>query len=211
MGRQFHGASIVQMNRKHWLGFFILAAACGFYASGCRTGTLLTGGGRYDGAEKVLLPGKGWPCGMPAGIPVPERGVPVLEASLLGQVYDLGRTPYGPRKVMVTQAGNFHGAKILGAVMTGGLDFQLKFSNGTMEVEQIFVLRTDDGAYIYLHGLGTGADPSDVRMVFEFEAPNGSAARWLNTGQYVGRREIDYEASTIKITVFDISSLAVAV
>ena len=47
----------------------------------------------YRGAEKILIPHKSWPCGMPEGIPVPEHGVPVFEANLkLDQAYDVGKT-----------------------------------------------------------------------------------------------------------------------
>jgi len=45
----------------------------------------------YGGAGKILVPHKSWPCGMPEGIPVPERGALVLEANMkLDQVYEDG-------------------------------------------------------------------------------------------------------------------------
>jgi len=162
----------------------------------------------YTGAGKILIPHKSWPCGMPEGIPVPERGVPVLEANMkLDQVYEVGKTPYGQRTVFVVQGGTVSGEKIAGSVMPGGLDFQLSFSNGGMEIEEIFVLRTSEGKYIYMRSAGTAADPSDIRMVPDFEAPNGSSDRWLNTGKYAGRRVIDLSARTMKLTVYDVSGL----
>jgi hypothetical protein len=165
----------------------------------------------YTGADKILIPHKSWPCGMAAGIPVPERGVLVFEASLrLDQAYAIGKTPYGLRDAFVFQEGTVSGQKLNGSVMPGGLDFQLKFSNGGMEIEEIFVLRTSDGKYIYLRSAGTAADPSDVRMVPDFEAPNESSYGWLNTGKYAGRRVVDQAAKTLKITVYDISNVAVA-
>ena len=114
----------------------------------------------YGGAGKILIPHKSWPCGMAEGIPVPERGVPVFEANMkLDQAYEVGKTPYGQRTVFVLQGGTVSGEKITGSVMPGGLDFQLSFSNGGMEIEEIFVLRTADGKYIYLrirrHGSGS--------------------------------------------------------
>ena len=113
----------------------------------------------YGGAGKVLIPHKSWSCGMPEGIPVPERGVPLLEANMkLDQVYEIGKTPYGQRTVFVIQGGAVSGEKITGSVMPGGLEFQLSFSNGGMEIEEMFVLRTDDGKYIYLRSAGTAAD-----------------------------------------------------
>jgi hypothetical protein len=165
----------------------------------------------YGGAGKVLIPHKSWTCGMEGGIPVPERGVPVFEANLkLGQAYDVGKTPYGQRKVFVIQGGTISGEKINGSVMSGGLDFQLSFSNGGMEFEQIFVLQTEDGKYIYMRSPGTAADQSDVRMAPVFEAPNSSNYNWLNTGKYAGRRVADLAAGTMKISVFDVSGVATA-
>ncbi len=165
----------------------------------------------YTGGGKILIPHKSWQCGMAEGIPVPERGVLVFEANLkLDQAYELGKTPYGLRDVFVFQEGTVSGQKLNGSVMPGGLDFQLKFSNGGMEVEEIFVLRTSDGKYIYLRSAGTAADPSDIRMVPDFEAPNESGYSWLNTGKYAGRRVVDPAAKTLKISVYDVSGIALA-
>ena len=164
--------------------------------------------GEYRGANSTIQPSAGWPCGMAEGIPVPERGIPVFEVNLkLGQIYDVGRTPYGHRKVLVIQDGTFSGSKIKGTVMGGGLDFELSFSNGVMEVEQILVLKTDDAKYIYARIAGTAADASDVRIVPDFEAPNASAHSWLNTGKFVGRRSVDLSAKTMKLSVFDLSAV----
>ena len=67
----------------------------------------------YGGAGKILIPHKSWPCGMAEGIPVPERGVLVFEAIMkLDQVYEVGKTPYGQRKVFVIQGGTVSGEKI---------------------------------------------------------------------------------------------------
>jgi hypothetical protein len=163
----------------------------------------------YGGAEKILIPHKSWPCGMAEGIPVPEHGVPVFEADLkLEQAYDVGRTPYGQRDVYVIQGGTISGGKIRDLVMQGGLDFQLSFSTGGMEIEEIFVLQTGDGKYVYMRSAGTAVDRSDVRMVPDFEAPNSGSYSWLNTGKYAGRPVVDSAAGTMKIRVFDVSGVA---
>jgi hypothetical protein len=163
----------------------------------------------YKGAGKILIPHKSWPCGMAEGIPVPERGALVFEADMkLDQVYDMGKTPYGHREVFIVQGGTVSGEKLQGSVMPGGLDFQLSLSNGSMEIEQIFVLRTNDGKYIYLRSAGTAADKSDVRMVPDFEAPNGSTCSWLSTGKYAGRRVLDLAAKTMKISIYDVADVS---
>jgi hypothetical protein len=185
------------------IGIFIMCQALPFTA-------LAQEEGEYAGMKKIVIPNKSWQCGMAEGIPVPERGVPVLVADMkLDQTYRLGRTQYGQRTVYVVKEGTITGEKIKGSVMFGGLDFQLSFPNGVMEIEEIFVLQTDDGKYIYLRIAGTAADSSDVRIVPEFEAPSNSSYSWLNTGKYAGRRDVDLDAGTIKVSVFDVSGVAV--
>jgi hypothetical protein len=162
------------------------------------------------GAEKVLVPSKSWTCGMPEGIPKPESGVLVLEAQMkLDQIYDVGKTQYGQRQVLVVQGGTLSGDKIKGTVLPGGLDFQLTLSNGVIEIEQILVLRTDDGRYIYARYAGTGASEKDVRMVPDFEAPNASSSTWLSSGKYAGRRSVDTANKTMTLRVYDVSQVAV--
>jgi hypothetical protein len=94
--------------------------------------------------------------------------------------------------------------------MEGALDFELSLANGTIEIEQILVLRADDGSYILARNAGTGAGVQDVRIVMDFEAPNASAHAWLNAGSYVARRELDPDAGTLTLRVYDVSDVPVA-
>jgi hypothetical protein len=188
----------------------LVAVVAGILACQGESSLLQAADGTHAGAEKILVPGSGWTCGMPGGIPVPEQGTLVFEANLqVDQVYDVGRTPYGLRKVIVIQGGTIAGEKINGTVMRGGLDFQLDFSNGTLEIEQVFVLKTVDGKYIYLRSAGVGMNQRDVRMVPKFEAPEASNHQWLNEGNFVGRRVIDLPNKTMKLSVYDVSGVSV--
>ena len=47
-------------------------------------------------------------------------------------------------------------------------------------------------------------------MVPDFEAPNASDYSWLNSGKYAGRRVLDLAAKTMKISVYDVSGVAIA-
>jgi hypothetical protein len=210
-GEVKHIAEVTTMKYEYWKASTLMKLVCAVILLCCQL-QLLDGKTKagYTGAGKILIPNKSWPCGMAAGIPVPEQGALVFEANLkLDQAYEVGKTPYGQRDAFVFQEGTVSGEKIKGSVMPGGLDFQLSFSNGGMEIEEIFVLRTSDGKYIYLRSAGTAADPSDVRMVPDFEAPNESGYSWLNTGKYAGRRILDATAKTLKISVYDVSGVAV--
>ena len=160
-------------------------------------------------SAKLLIPHDSWTCGMPEGIPAPESGSLIFEIVMkFDKVLDVGKTPFGDRKVIVAQEGTLSGPKLTGAVMPGALDFELKLANGTIEVEQIFVLKTDDGKYVYVRNAGTGADANDVRVVMDFEAPNAAPSAWLNSGKYVSRREVNAAAKTLTVRVYDVSSVS---
>lgn len=146
---------------------------------------------------------------MPSGIPNPESGSLIFEAQMkLDRLANLGRTPYGNRRVAVGLEGMATGPKLSATVMAGALDFELTLSNGVVEVEDIFVFKTDDGKYIISRSAGVGADAKDVRVVMDFEAPNGSAAEWLNSGKYVARRILNDSAKTFALRVYDVSNVA---
>ena len=165
----------------------------------------VAGQGNAPGAD-LIVPHESWSCGLPDGIPRPEGGTLVFEAEMtLDRVADIGRTQYGRRQVAVVQGGTLTGTRVNGSVMTGALDFELTLANGVIEVEQIYVLRSSDGRYVYLRAAGTGADAKDVRLVMDFEAPAASDVAWLNTGTYVGRRMLNAAARTMTLRVYEVS------
>jgi hypothetical protein len=122
----------------------------------------------------------------------------------------VGTTPYGARRVAVGLAGTVQGARLSGAVMEGGLDFELTLSNGVLEIEQIVVLQADDGDYILVRSAGVGPDADDVRVVLDFEAPAAGDHAWLNDGRFVARRELASSDDTLRVIVYDVSSVAVS-
>ncbi len=161
-------------------------------------------------AEKTIVPDLSWTCGMPDGIPKPEKGKLILEANMnLDQVYDVGKTQYGQRKAYVVKDGTITSEKIQASIMPLGLDYELTLPNGVVEIEQILVFKTNDNRYIYVRSPGTGLDEKDVRVVMDFEAPNNSSSAWLNTGKYVARRTVDTEAKTLNMKVYDVSEVVI--
>jgi hypothetical protein len=171
----------------------------------------LRAGGQAVNSARVLVPHESWNCDMPEGIPAPESGALIFEAAMkLQRVVNAGKTPYGNRQVAIIQDGVLTGAKLSGSVMPGALDYELKLANGTTEIEQIFVFRTTDGKYIYVRTAGTGAESNDIRVVFDFEAPNAGSFAWLNSGKYVARRVLNAAAGTLTMRVYDVSGVSVA-
>lgn len=158
-----------------------------------------------------MVPHSAWDCGMPEGIPSPEDGSLIFATQVpLDRTVDIGKTPFGERRVAVGLEGSVKGPKLSATVMPGALDFELVLSNGTIEIEQILVLQASDGSYIYVRNAGTGADSKDVRVVLDFEAPNASDYAWLNSGKYVARRELNASARTLVLRVYDVSDAAVS-
>jgi len=165
---------------------------------------------RGQDAGKVLVPDPSWDCGMAAGIPNPESGALVFQIQMnLDRVARIGKTPFGDRRVAVGLEGSISGPKLRGTAATGTLDYELTLSNGVVEVEQVFVFKTDDGKYIYSRSAGVGADSRDIRIVMDFEAPNGSSSEWLNTGKFVARRILDESAKTLTVRVYDVSAVKI--
>jgi hypothetical protein len=101
------------------------------------------------------------------------------------------------------------GPRITATVLPAGLDFELDLPNGIREVEQILVLQTSDNRYAIMRNVGTGISGNDVRIVYDFEAPTNGDFAWLNTGSYVGRRTIDAKNKVMKLSIYDVTSVAV--
>jgi Protein of unknown function (DUF3237) len=161
-------------------------------------------------ADKVLVPHSSWDCGMKDGVPNPESGTLIFEIKTkLDRVARIGKTPFGNRRIAVGLEGTISGAKLTGTLMTGALDYELTLSNGVVEVEQLFVFKTEDGKYVYSRCAGVGADGKDIRIAMDFEAPTGSSSEWLNTGKYVARRVLDEGAKTLTVRVYDVSPVAI--
>jgi hypothetical protein len=182
--------------------FTVLVAATGAPTGAAQGRTALAD------AEKILIPHQDWTCLMPEGIPRPEAGTLVFEVeTTLDQIYDVGRTPYGQRHVLVTQGGTVKGDRIAASVLSLGLDYQLLLPNGVIEVEQMLMFRTEDNRYVYMRNAGVGTSQSDVRVVLDIEAPNTSTVAWLNTGKYVARRTVDLAAKRMTMKVYDVSAV----
>ncbi|XXX75620.1 DUF3237 domain-containing protein [Sorangium sp. So ce134] len=169
-----------------------------------------SGAGAGGSGEATIVPDPSWTCGMPDGIPLPTRGELVFRATLeLGETHDVGTTQFGHRRLLDVKGGTLAGDEIQATFLTGGMDLELTLSNGSVELEEINILRASDGTLIYLRSCGVApAGDSVVRIVPDFEVPNSSSLAWLNTGKFAGTRVVDAAAGTIQLDVYDISEVA---
>ena len=120
---------------------------------------------------------------------------------VLNTPLELGACPGGLRRAIEISSGDFEGPRIRGTVLPGGADWQIVRSDGVVELQAHYILRTDDGVHIQVRnrGLrraaeavvkriaaGESVDPSEYyfRTTPVFEAPEGAYA-WLNQSVFV--------------------------
>ena len=119
----------------------------------------------------------------------------------VGPIRDLGSTPHGRRRIIAIQGGRVHGPRLKAAVLPGGADWQYVRSDGLVELEARYSIRTSEGIEIAVinRGLrrappevmerlsrGEHVDPAHVyfRTVPVFEAPAGPYD-WLNCSVFI--------------------------
>ena len=66
----------------------------------------------------------------------------------LGEAVEVGRTPYGGRRVVEILAGRVSGARLAGIVVSGGADWQILREDGVTDIQARYVIKTDHGAHV---------------------------------------------------------------
>jgi hypothetical protein len=147
---------------------------------------------------------------MTDGIPPPAQGELVFRVTLpLTGAHEVGNTQYGRRRILELKGASVTGDRFKGSFLDGGLDLELTLSNGSVELEQVDMLRASDGTLVYLRTCGVApAGDSVVRIVPDFEVATSSALSWLNTGKFAGTRSVDAASSKVEIAIYDVSKVS---
>jgi hypothetical protein len=77
-------------------------------------------------------------------------------------VLNIGAVPHGTRRTAVLSGGTFEGPRLRGAILPGSADWQLLRSDGVLEMDLRFTLKTDDGAVIAMSSFGLRHGPPEV-------------------------------------------------
>ena len=172
-------------------------------AGGAGAGNSGSGGSVTD---STIVPDPGWACGMEEGIPPPTKGELAFTITLNIQAeHDVGKTPYGQRRLLDVSGGTIAGERLEGTVLTGGLEYELTLDNGVVEYQGINVLNTSAGR-IFVRSCGVARDKnSAARIIPDFEATMSGGNAFLNTGKWVATREVT--AGKMKLDVYDVSSV----
>jgi len=78
------------------------------------------------------------------------------------QVFILGDTPYGGRRIVRFSSGSFEGPKLKGTVFPGGAGWTLVRRDGVLEVNVRLTLETDDKQQIYMTWQGFRHGPKEI-------------------------------------------------
>ena len=94
--------------------------------------------------------------------------------------------PAGTRATVQVHGGTFRGPRLNGTVVGPGADWATVRADGSIRIDVRLLLRTDDGADIYMTYTGVGLDMgAQLRTAPLFETGDERYA-WLNKVQAVG-------------------------
>jgi hypothetical protein len=178
-------------------------------ASGASAGGSGAGGGSGGTPstdDATIIPDPAWACGMEDGIPPPTQGELAFTITLnIKAEYEVGKTPYGDRRLLDVSGGMITGERLQGTVLTGGLEYELTLDNGVVEYQGINVLDTSAGR-IFVRSCGVASDKdSGARIIPDFEATTSGANAFLNTGKWVATREVADGKMTL--AVYDVAGV----
>ena len=93
---------------------------------------------------------------------IPSR--PLFSITLrVSDIHDLGDTPQGRRRVAVVTGGTFQGERLRGEVVPAPAgDWLLQRPDGVTALDVRLLLRTDDGALVYMSYRGLRHGPADL-------------------------------------------------
>jgi hypothetical protein len=136
----------------------------------------------------------------------------------LAAITDLGRTPYGQRRIIDILGGTVKGDRLNGRVLPGGADWQIIRNDGAADIQARYTIQTETGARILVSSNGLRHGPPEVlerltrgvdvepslyyfRTVMRFETSDPSVD-WLNRILALARGQ--REARAVKLDVYEI-------
>ncbi|MGA7390031.1 MAG: DUF3237 domain-containing protein [Pseudolabrys sp.] len=136
----------------------------------------------------------------------------------LEAVKNLGRTPYGERRMIGILGGSVRGPKLSGRILPGGTDWQIIRSDGAADIKACYTIESDAGALIMVTSEGLRHGPPDIieklargenvdpahyyfRTVMRFETADPAVA-WLNRILALARGQ--REARAVRLDVYEV-------
>jgi hypothetical protein len=136
----------------------------------------------------------------------------------VANILDLGRAPFGHRRVINLLGGTVSGAKLNGRILPGGADWQIMAADGALDIHARYTIESDAGALIQVDSRGVRNGPPEVmarlgrgedvdpslyyfRTVMRFETAHVSAG-WLN--RILALAKGAREKNAVKLEVWEV-------
>ena len=121
----------------------------------------------------------------------------------LGDIIDLGHSPYGGRRVVPILGGSVTGPRLSGKILPGGADWQILRPDGVTDIHATYAFATASGCCVTVDSRGLRHGPPEVmerlsrgesvdpnsyffRTLVRFES-GGKEAAWLDRIMAIGR------------------------
>lgn len=136
----------------------------------------------------------------------------------LSAILNLGRTPYGERRIIDITGGSVRGRRLNGRILPGGADWQIVRSDGAAAISARYTIETDAGAHVMVKSDGLRHGPPEVlaklargdkvdpslyyfRTAMRFETSD-PAVDWLN--RILAIADGMREALAVKLDVYEV-------
>ena len=95
--------------------------------------------------------------------PAPPQLMPMTQVRCeVGALVSLGVAKHGERRYVPLLGGTVRGPELNGAVVEGGVDWQVNRADGALDIAAHYVIRADDGALIEVQSDGLRHGPPEV-------------------------------------------------
>ncbi len=104
---------------------------------------------------------------MSGGFPAPPALLPLAQIRCeVGKLVSLGQAKHGERRYVPLLGGTVRGPELNGAIVEGGVDWQVNRSDGVLDIAAHYVIRADDGGLIEVQsdGMRHGAPEVMARL-----------------------------------------------
>ena len=96
-------------------------------------------------------------------LPPPPALLPMSRVCCeVGVLVSLGPAKYGERRYVPLAGGTVRGPELNGAIVEGGVDWQVNRADGVLDISAHYVIRADDGGLIEVQSEGMRHGPAAV-------------------------------------------------
>jgi len=153
-------------------------------------------------------------------LPAPPELVPMAQVRCeVGALVSLGSAKYGERRYVPLLGGTVAGPELNGAIVEGGVDWQVNRADGVLDIAAHYVIRAADGGLIEVQSDGMRHGPPEViarlargdavardeyffRTLMRFQT---GAPQWLHLNKVMALAVGQREAKLVVLDVYRIT------